>query len=77
MQYTYQVVPFVAKVGNTEGSQAAAQQLQGLINQLSGQGWEYVRLETVQTAIAGSKGCFGFGATPSEITTFAMAVFKQ
>ena len=78
MQFNYQVVPFVAKVGSAEGSQAAAQQLQSLISQMSNDGWEYVRLETVQTVIAGSNGCFGlFGVTPAQVTTFAMAVFKK
>jgi hypothetical protein len=73
----YQVVPFVANIPNNQGSQAAAAQLQQLIQSFSAQGWEYVRLESVQTVIAGSNGCFGIGATPPVTTVFSMAVFRR
>lgn len=73
----YRVVPFVASVGNTEGSQQAAAQLEALVRSWSEHGWEYVRLESVETFIAGSEGCFGLGATPGRLVSYSMAVFKQ
>jgi hypothetical protein len=73
----YQVVPFVANVGNTQGAAAAAGQLQQLIAHFTSQGWDYVRLESVETVIAGSSGCFGIGATPPVTTVFTMAVFRR
>jgi hypothetical protein len=73
----YKVVPFTASVTNKEGSGAAATQLETLCNDLAGQGWEFVGLETVETIIGGSKGCFGFGATPPMMEKFSMAVFKR
>lgn len=73
----YKVVPFVASVGTQEGSAAAAGQLEELINEMAGQGWEYVSLESVETYVAGSKGCFGIGATPGVATSFSMAVFRK
>lgn len=73
----YKVMPFVASVSNNQGSAAAATQLEGLVNQNSAQGWEYVRMESVQTVIAGTKGCFGIGATPAIMTVYSMVVFRK
>jgi hypothetical protein len=73
----FKVLPFVASVSNTQGSGAAAAQLETLINQYSADGWEFVRLESVQTVIAGTSGCFGFGATPAITTVYSMAVFRK
>lgn len=74
---TYRVVPFVASIGTNEGSQHAATQLEALIKSFSDSGWEYVRLESVQTYIAGTAGCLGIGATPARMVSYSMAVFKQ
>jgi hypothetical protein len=73
----YRVVPFVANVGTGEGSAQAATQLESLIKSWSEKGWEYVRLENVDTSIAGSAGCFGLGATPAQLVSYSMVVFKQ
>ena len=73
----YKVVPFIASVSSKEGAQTAAGQLEELINQMSSEGWEYVRLESVDTYIAGGGGCFGIGATPATSTSFSMAVFRK
>lgn len=73
----YKVVSFVANLSAKEGSNAAAVQLQLLCNEQAMQGWEFIGLESVDTFIAGSNGCFGFGATPAVRTSFSMAVFKK
>ena len=73
----YRVTPFVASVGTNEGSSHAAAQLEALINSLADQGWEYVRLESVDTYVAGNAGCLGLGATPAQQVSYSMAVFKQ
>jgi len=77
MATEYHVVPFVASIGQLEGAKQAADQLQALIQNLAAQGWEYVRLESVTTFVAGGAGCFGFGATPGTTTAFSMAVFRK
>ena len=79
MAAEYKVVPFVASVGNTEGSKEAAAQLEALIGHYSSQGWEYVRLESVTTYVAGTSGggCFGAPSTPSQVTSHSMAVFRK
>jgi len=83
----YKVVPFIANVKSGQGAEVAAGQLQTLINDHAMQGWKYLRLENIEIIIhdpgtAGSKGCFGFGATSgiprSQTTTrFDMAVFVK
>lgn len=73
----YHVIPFVANIGMTQGAEAAAGQLQHLIDQLNAQGWEYVRLEELTTYIAGSAGCFGIGAVPGTRRTVSLAVFRK
>lgn len=74
---TYKVVPFIANVANIEGSKAAAEQLESLVNSMAASGWVYLRLETVETYIAGTNGCFGFGAESGRMTSFKMAVFRK
>lgn len=73
----YKVVPFTAKIGSTDGASTAASQLETLIAGNAAQGWEYVRLEQVDTYVAGTNGCFGLGATPARTTSISMAVFRQ
>ena len=75
--YEYTVVPFVAVVPHGKGSEVAAAQLDLLIHSYSKSGWEYVRLENVETYIQGDSGCFGFGATPPRATAYSMAIFRR
>ena len=82
-QYEFSVLPFVANVANNQGSAEAAAQLESAINSAAQEGWEYMRLETVETYIAGtpsSSGCLGFGetpATPGSIDHFKMIVVRR
>jgi hypothetical protein len=73
----YRVIPFTANIANHEGGGAAAGQLQSLIASVGAEGWEYVRLEQLETHIAGTSGCFGLGATPPVTRTVSLAVFRQ
>jgi len=73
----YKVVPFLAHITREQKTNDVAEQLQKLINDQSNQGWEYVRLEVVETRIAADLGCFGFGAKPEYNTVFRMVVFKK
>ena len=75
---TYKVVPFVAAIDHKGGtSNHVAHQLEQLINNLSSQGWSYVRLESVTTYIKPDNGCFGFGGKPGITTTRQMVVFSK
>ena len=73
----YKVVPFIARITKEQETRNVAEQLQNLINDHSVQGWEYVRLEVVETTIAADLGCFGFGSKPAYNTVFRMVVFKK
>ena len=73
----YKVVPFTAKITQKDTTANVAEQLQNLINEYAAQGWEYVRLESVDTQVTPDSGCFGFGAKPGYSTSFKMVVFKQ
>jgi hypothetical protein len=73
----YKVIPFQAQIGETGGTSNVASQLESLIANETLEGWEYVRLETVETFIQGSSGCFGLGATQSRVTGYSVAVFRK
>jgi len=49
---TYRVVPFVASINLNQGADQAAAQLESLIKGWSDAGWEYVRLESVETRLS-------------------------
>ena len=74
---TYTVVAFTASIKIADNANAAAAQLEGMISREATEGWEYVRLEHVDTFVAGSSGCFGLGATPAQQTSISMAVFRK
>lgn len=73
----YKVVPFTANVSRKDNSSAVANQVQLMIDQYLSDGWEYQRMETVETFVAGSNGCFGFGAQPGYTTGIQMLIFKR
>lgn len=77
MATAYRVVPFVAQISSDQGSQQASSQLEKLVTEWAAHGWEYIRLENVETYVAGRDGCFGFGATPARMTSYAMVVFRK
>lgn len=71
------VVPFVAQITQKDTTNHVALQLQRVINEHSAKGWEYVRMESVETLVEGTNGCFGIGAKPSYTTACTMLVFKK
>jgi hypothetical protein len=74
----YKVIPFVATLDQKkETGKAVADQLEKLITNHNGQGWTYVRLESVSTYVQADAGCFGIGATPARMTSYQMAVFSR
>jgi hypothetical protein len=73
----YKVVPFQASISTIGRVEDVAEQLHSLISTETAGGWEYVRLETVETYVSGSSGCFGFGAEPPRMTSYTMAVFSR
>jgi hypothetical protein len=73
----FKVVPFTAHMVRNDTSSTVASQMQTIIDDYVLQGWEYIRMDSVQTFIAADEGCFGFGAKPGFYTTYNVLVFKN
>lgn len=73
----YKVVPFSAVIQPNQGAGHAASQLDALIEQHAGHGFEYVRMEIIPTFVPGDNGCFGIGARPSTTRSYPVVVFKM
>jgi len=74
----YKSVPFVISVSrNSDPAGSIASALETLINRYAQEGWEYVRLENINSEVLPSSGCFGFGAKPGYNITRHVAVFKK
>ena len=72
----YKVIPFVSSINrNKENSSEVAKQLEDIIRHHSNHGWEYVRVESVETYIIADAGCFGLGAKPGYMASRQMIVF--
>lgn len=54
-----------------------ANQMQSIIDKHITEGWQYMHMDSVQTSVAGSEGCFGIGAQPGFITTYNVMVFTK
>ena len=70
-------VPFQAKITHKDTSQTVANQLQNLLDTHANDGWEFLKLETVEAFSPASGGCFGVGATQASFSYFSMAVFAK
>ena len=73
----YKVIPFIAKISNTGGAEQAAEALQQMINAEARDGWSYMHMDNITTHIAADAGCFGFGAKPAGMTSYAVVVFSK
>lgn len=73
----YLVVPFTANIKRSDNSVTVAGQVQAMIDHHVQKGWEYVRLESIETAVSPTSGCFGFGAQPGYLTSYQMLVFRR
>jgi len=68
------VVPFVPVVTNVNPANAAANELQSLINQMLEEGWEFVNLSSMQTSIK-QIGCNSSGSGP--VVNIQLLIFKK
>jgi hypothetical protein len=73
----FKVVPFTAKITREDTSTTVATQMQSTIDTIVNQGWEYIRMDSVQTSVAPTNGCFGVGAQPGFTTSFNVLVFRR
>ncbi len=73
----YKVIPFKASISSVGSSQSVAQQLQGIIDKASEEGWTYVSMDNISTYVAGTSGCFGLGATQGYTTSVQVLIFQR
>lgn len=73
----YIAVPFTAKITRSDTTATVAKQIQNIIDYYHTEGWEYFRMESVETSVAPTKGCFGIGAQPGYRTYFQILIFKK
>jgi hypothetical protein len=73
----YKVVPFQANISNTGSDKDLASGLQQIINQEAAGGWTFVQIQELTTAMAGSSGCFGLGATPGTTVYLSVLIFHK
>jgi len=73
----YKVVSISPQMGRNESPIKLAQEMEGVISKYHAEGWEYMQVETLETWIAGTNGCFGFGAQPGFNMTMHFMVFKK
>lgn len=76
----YKVVPFIGSIDQTKkgSTQHVAEQLEEIITKQNVEGWEYVRLESVSTWVAGDNGCFGIiGTKPGYSTSRQVIIFRK
>jgi hypothetical protein len=73
----FKIVPFMAQLKSGDHAGTVASQMQSVIDTQKAQGWEYQHVDSVQTFVEGSKGCFGYGAQHGINTVFNVMVFKK
>ncbi len=74
--YIYNVVPFIGKIKNNESATEVSKQLQVIINNHAGNGWEFHQLSEVNIEVA--PGCLGglFGAKET-YEKFDQIIFRK
>jgi hypothetical protein len=73
----YKVLPFNASIPMNAGADAAASQLESVIIDMARRGYEFTSMESIPTFVAGSKGCFGIGATSASSRNYPVVIFRQ
>ena len=69
------VVPFIPQVTTVNPANAAAEQLQELISSMQSNGWEYISLSSLQTAVTPT-GC-GNNKGQTQMINFQLLIFRR
>ena len=74
--YQYQVVPFIGRIRGSQSADEVGKQLQAVIDQYTGQGWEFHTLSNVNIEVR--PGCLAglFGASVSYVR-FDQLIFRR
>lgn len=71
----YKVVPFHPTITDKGGADAAAKELQALIENTTNQGWKFVSLESMTTTVKPT-GCASIGGK-NEISSVQLVIFNK
>jgi hypothetical protein len=71
------VVPFVPQVTDVNPAGSAASELQSIINQMQGQGWEFVSLSSLQTSVKPTGCNIAQNKGQSTIVNIQLLIFKK
>jgi hypothetical protein len=71
----YKVVPFHPTITDKVGTDAAAKELQLLIENITNQGWKFVSLESLTTTVKPT-GCASLGSK-NEILNVQLVIFSK
>ena len=76
MSYEYRVVPFIGRIKGKQAAAEVSRQLQSVIEENTGQGWEFCQIADVNIEIA--PGCLGslFGGKES-YARFDQVIFRR
>jgi len=73
----YKVISINPVQKNNETGMQVALELEGIIKKYHVEGWQYVRIESLKTWVAGDSGCFGIGAKPGYYAERQVIVFQR
>lgn len=73
----YKVVSITPVQKDKETAAHVAQEFENTIKKYHAEGWEYVRVEKLQTWVNPTGGCFGIGETAGYYSVKHMIVFKK
>jgi hypothetical protein len=71
------VVPFVPQVTDVNPAGSAASELQSLINTIQSQGWEFVNLSSMQTAVKPTGCNQAQNKGQASIVNIQLLIFKK
>jgi hypothetical protein len=76
MSYQYKVVPFIGHIKGSQSSTDVASQIESVINQYAGQGWEFCQLSNANIEV--KPGCIAglLGAKLSYVQ-FDQLIFRK
>ena len=71
------VLPFVPAVTDANPAEAAAAQLQELVDKIASDGWNFISLTSMQTSVSAT-GCASFGNNNGpEMVSLQLLVFQK
>jgi hypothetical protein len=76
MSYQYKVVPFIGKIKGKQSAEEVSSQLQGVIDSITQQGWEFYQMADVNIEV--KPGCLaGLSGAKESYVRFDQLIFRR